>query len=153
MIDAIRAFAQKHMTAPPADAPDAARRYPIALAAAALLLELAHADGEFTSDERARIDGALAYHFGLDTATGAELLALAEQARTAAVDHFQFTKVIAESYDVGQRMLLAELMWGVVLADGELSHHEAYLVRKFANLLNLEPAYLAQARQKAADRT
>jgi len=46
-------------------------------------------------------------------------------------------------------MVLAEVMWGVILADGELAAHETYLVRKLANLLDLEPAYLAQARTQA----
>jgi uncharacterized tellurite resistance protein B-like protein len=46
-------------------------------------------------------------------------------------------------------MVLAEVMWGVILADGEISRHESYLVRKLANLLDLAPAYLAQARNAA----
>jgi uncharacterized tellurite resistance protein B-like protein len=37
----------------------------------------------------------------------------------------------------------------VILADGQIAQHEAYLVRKLANLLDLEPAYLAQARKAA----
>ena len=48
-------------------------------------------------------------------------------------------------------MVLAEVMWGVILADGEIAKHETYLVRKLANLLDLEPAYLSQARKRAAE--
>ena len=40
-------------------------------------------------------------------------------------------------------------MWGVILADGRLSDHETHLVRKLASLMQLEPAYLAQARRAA----
>jgi uncharacterized tellurite resistance protein B-like protein len=47
-------------------------------------------------------------------------------------------------------MVLAEIMWGVILADGRLSDHEAHLVRKLASLMQLEPAYLAQARRAAS---
>jgi uncharacterized tellurite resistance protein B-like protein len=39
-------------------------------------------------------------------------------------------------------------MWQVVLADGELDGQESYLIRKLASLLDLEPAFLAQARRK-----
>ncbi len=49
-------------------------------------------------------------------------------------------------------MVLAEVMWGVILADGELATHEAWLVRKLAHLLELEPGYLAEARKSAASR-
>ena len=45
------------------------------------------------------------------------------------------------------------VMWGVILADGRLSDHETHLVRKMASLMQLEPAYLAQARKAAAGET
>lgn len=122
----------------------------VQLAACALLLELAHADGEFSVEERDHIERTLVHHFGLDPATGAELLGLAEKERAEALDHFQFTRLIAAEYDLGQKMVLAEVMWGVILADGRLSDHETHLVRKLASLMDLEPAYLAQARRTAA---
>jgi uncharacterized tellurite resistance protein B-like protein len=37
----------------------------------------------------------------------------------------------------------------VVLADGHFDEQEAYLIRKLANLLELEPAFLSQARRSA----
>jgi uncharacterized tellurite resistance protein B-like protein len=49
-------------------------------------------------------------------------------------------------------MLLAEVMWGLILADGAVAEHEAYLVRKMANLLGLEAGYLSQARANVAGR-
>jgi uncharacterized tellurite resistance protein B-like protein len=119
------------------------------IAAAALLLEIAHADGEFNEREIARIEGALDRYFGLDEATRTRLLELGEMERKQSIDHFQFTRRILAEYDLGQRMLLAELLWGVALADGEISAHESYLTRKFGSLLQLEPAYLSQARKAA----
>ena len=65
------------------------------------------------------------------------------------MDSFQFTRVITENYDLGQKMVLAEVMWGVILADGQLSEHESYLIRKLANLLDLQPGYLSEARRSA----
>ncbi|HEU4747923.1 MAG TPA: TerB family tellurite resistance protein, partial [Gemmatimonadaceae bacterium] len=50
----------------------------IQLAACALLLELAHADDEFSEAERAHIESALLRHFGLDPTTARELMELAE---------------------------------------------------------------------------
>ena len=125
----------------------------VQLAACALLLELAHADGEFSPEEREHIERTLVRHFGLDAAAGAELLRLAETARSESLDHFQFTRLIAAEYDLGQKMVLAEVMWGVILADGRLTDHETHLVRKMASLMQLEPAYLAQARRAAAGET
>ncbi len=151
MLDAIRAFASRRLRPPPAHEPAAARPT-IQLAACALLLELAHADGEFTAAEQQQIEGALARHFDLDEATTRELLALADAERRESIDHFQFTRLINEQYDLGQKMVLAEVMWGVIMADGTVAEHEAYLVRKLANLLELEPGYLSQARRTAESR-
>jgi uncharacterized tellurite resistance protein B-like protein len=120
------------------------------VAACALLLELAHADDEFSADERRHIEDALARHFGLSPEAALELMALAEDRRGEAADLHQFTSVIAKQYDEGQRMVLAEVLWGIVYADGELSRHESYLMRKLANLLELRPGYLAEARKRVA---
>jgi uncharacterized tellurite resistance protein B-like protein len=154
MLDAIRRFVSERLVNQPSStaAVEATARRPVELAACALLLELAHSDGEFTQEERQHIERTLIRHFGLDDAAGAELLRLAETERTQSLDHFQFTRLIAQEYDLGQKMLLAEIMWGVILADGRLSDHETHLVRKLASLMQLEPAYLSQARRAAGER-
>jgi uncharacterized tellurite resistance protein B-like protein len=123
----------------------------VAVAACALLLEIAHADGEFAPEERRHIESAMARHFNLTREAMATLMAAAEAERKDSVDHFQFTRQIAAGFDLGQKTLLAEIMWGVILADGQVASHEEYLVRKMGNLLNLEPGYLSQARRSAAE--
>jgi uncharacterized tellurite resistance protein B-like protein len=153
MLDVIRRFVRDHIAGDTLPAEGASASSPparVQLAACALLLELAHADGEFTAPEREHIERTLIHHFGLDESRSGELLRLAEVERAQSLDHFQFTRLIASEYDLGQKMLLAEVMWGVILADGRLSDHETHLVRKLASLMQLEPAYLAQARRAAA---
>ncbi len=152
MLDSIRGFVTRRILSP---APAPAASGPpgpagVQLAACALLLELAHADGEMSPAEQAHIERAVQRHFGLDDATAQELISLAEAERRHSIDHFQFTRLIAAEYDLGRKMVLAEVMWGVILADGELATHEAWLVRKLAHLLELEPGYLAEARKSAA---
>jgi uncharacterized tellurite resistance protein B-like protein len=153
VLDAIRGFVNRRILSPaePAAAPSRSGAPGVQLAACALLLELAYADGVMSPEEQVHIEGAVQRHFGLDEATAQELLSLAETERRQSIDHFQFTRMIAAEYDLGQKMVLAEVMWGVILADGQLATHETWLVRKLAHLLELEPGYLAEAR-KAADR-
>ena len=67
------------------------------------------------------------------------------------MDLWQFTNLIAQNYTVGQKMVLAEIMWGLVYSDGELADKEKYLMRKISHLLGLEPGYLAVARKRAED--
>ena len=75
-------------------------------------------------------------------------MAAAGQESRKSVDDFAFTRQVLRYYDLGQRMLLAELMWQMVLADGSIDSNESYLMRKLANLLQLDPAFLSEARRK-----
>jgi uncharacterized tellurite resistance protein B-like protein len=147
MLKAIKSFFSSSMSpAPEKEKGEAAKD--IRLAACALLLELANADDEFTDDERQHLESAVRRQFGLGSAEAEKLLELAQQARDEAVDLWQFTNLIAENYSTGQKMVLAEIMWGLVYSDGDLASKEDYLMRKICNLLRLEPGYLAEARQR-----
>jgi uncharacterized tellurite resistance protein B-like protein len=125
-------------------------RQKLHVAACALLLEIAHADEAFSDAERAHIEAVMQRHFDLDQETATGLIELAEAERSNAIDLYQFTSLIRDSYDLGQKTLLAEIMWGLVLTDGEVQRHESYMLRKIANLLDLEPGYLSSARKRAA---
>ncbi len=147
MLQAIKNFFATSMT-PPAEEEASTGTKDIRLAACALLLELANADDEFTDDERQHLESAVRRQFGLDAPEATKLLELAQKEREEAVDLWQFTNLIAENYSTGQKMVLAEIMWGLVYSDGDLASKEDYLMRKICNLLRLEPGYLAEARQR-----
>ena len=142
MLKSIRSFFDSQMAQPTTaegETDSAADGHAVQLAAAALLLELAHADDEFSAEERSYIEGALARQFDLAEDEVANLIELAGREHQESVDHFQFTSLISENFDLGQKVVLAEVMWGLVAADGQIASHEAYLVRKISNLLDLEP--------------
>jgi uncharacterized tellurite resistance protein B-like protein len=150
ILESIRRFVADRLAGDqvgPTPAPGGPTR--VQLAACALLLELAHADGEFSLEEQTHLRHALGHQFGLDGATGDELLRLAEAERTQSLDHFQFTRLIVAEYDLRRKMELATIMWGVILADGRLSDQEAHLVRKMASLMQLDPVALSAARRAA----
>jgi uncharacterized tellurite resistance protein B-like protein len=157
MLDAIRDFFRTSMLPPDdektdAGTRDATERHPdVRLAACALMLELAWADDEFTGDERAHLEGAVRRHWGLEASRADELVRMAEDARREATDLYQFTRLIRDHYSLGQKMVLAEILWGLVYADGELSTREDYLMRKISGLLDLKIAYLSEARNRARD--
>lgn len=151
MLDSIRSFFT-HRMKPPAREPEAddpTERHRLYVAACALLLELAYADDEFTDSERQHIEAVVRRHLDVDEETAKALIQLAEQEREAAIDLYQFTSLIKDNYDLGQKTLLAEIMWGVVLADGRIERDEGYMLRKIANLLDLKPGYLSEAKKRA----
>ncbi len=152
MLDAVRSFFRSSMTPPQegAETPGTGGG-DIRLAACALLLELAYADDEFTTDERDHLESAIRRQFGVEPDQAEQLLSLADEARKQAVDLWQFTNLIAENYSLGQKMVLAEIMWGLVYSDGDLASKEDYLMRKICNLLRIQPGYLAEARKRVED--
>lgn len=153
MLDGIRRFFDRHLAPDDAEpvTESAMGADRLAMAACALLLELAHADAEFDESERRHIEEALTRHFALPVDRTRELIALADEERRRSVDLYQFTSLITHHYDDGQRLVLAEVMWRVMYADGELAKHEMYLMRKLSSLLDLRPGYLAEARKRAAE--
>ena len=150
MFESLRALLAGETPAPARAGDTAPTVDPLHLAACALLLEVAWADGEFSDAERTHLEGVLARHFNLSPDEGTRLLAMADEARRNSVDHYRFTSVLKKSYDTGQKMVMAEVIWGLALADGEIAEHEHYLTRKIANLLDLEPGYLSAAKAAAA---
>ena len=148
MIDRFKSFFAREMavdTEDP-DPPRTAER--LRVAACALLLEVAHADDYFSTGERRHLRALVRRHFGLKREAADELIAIAEDERRRNVDLWGFTTMINASYSTGQKMVLAEAMWGIVLADGELANQEDYLMRKLSHLIGLRSGYLAEARRR-----
>jgi uncharacterized tellurite resistance protein B-like protein len=143
MLDSLRAFFERH-PAPSGEADDERLK----VAACALLLEMAYADGTFSDTERTHVERALVESFALPEDRVQALIATAEKERREAIDLHQFTSVLVRHYDEGQRYVLAELLWRIVLADGQVSRDEDMLLHKLGRLLDVRPGYLAGIRKK-----
>ena len=146
MLDEIRSFFGASMV--PESPEEEVGEQDVRLAACALLIEIAHADEEFTEDEEQHLVSAMRRQYGLEEEEADQLLELADQARASAVDLWQFTKLIKQNYSLAQKMVLVEVMWGLVYADGQLSSHEESLMRRVCHLLDLAPGYLADVRKR-----
>jgi uncharacterized tellurite resistance protein B-like protein len=141
MLTAIREFFEQHIGAP-ADRSDPARA--VALATAALMVEVAQLDGGTSPAERAAILRAVKEKFGLAADEADALLALASAEAREATGYFQFTSLINRSFTQEQRQRVVELLWRVAYADAELSAHEQHVVRRIADLLYVpHSAYIA----------
>jgi uncharacterized tellurite resistance protein B-like protein len=147
VIEALRSFFSKPAAEKGAAGPD-----PVAIAACALLLEIAHADSTFTSEERERIARHAREDLGVADGDVREVLRLAEDARKASVDLYQFTRLVTESFSREQRLLLIEAIWGVVYSDGVLTAVEGQLARRIAELLGFQHPEVQAARERVAAR-
>lgn len=118
-------------------------------AVAALLVEAARADEEYTDDERSLIDRVLVTKFDLARDKAVEVRREAEEAQEQAHDLYRFSRVVKDGLDREAKMQLVEDMWRVVLSDDERHPHEEMVIRKLIGLLHLEDRDSAEARRRA----
>ena len=114
------------------------RQDPLRLATAAILLDIAYADGNFTPAEDGDILGFLKRAFALDDGEARDLVAAAGEIRAHTIDHFALTNYIRKNSALERRIEIVRTMWRMVYSDGRLTDYENYLVRKLADLLGLE---------------
>jgi uncharacterized tellurite resistance protein B-like protein len=120
----------------------------VAIAACALLLEIAHADEVFTDEERQRILRAVREDLGVAAEDVDEVVRLAEEERRESVDLYQFTRLLAEKFSREQRLRLIEVIWGIVYSDGKLTAAENQLARRIAELLGFQHPEVQQVRER-----
>lgn len=118
-------------------------------AVAALLVEAARADEEYTDDERSLIIKLLRGEFGLTEDEAAALRREAEEAQAEANDLYGFSRVVKEDLDREGKMQLIEAMWRVVLTDAERDPHEEMVIRRLVGLIHLEDRDSTEARRRA----
>lgn len=122
------------------------------MAAAALMVEVAARDGEFSAGERASIERLLQGHFSLDAATAKATVDDVVSLHDNASDVFRFTSALNKRFSPEERLQIVELLWEIVYADGEVHHYETSLMRRLAGLLYLEDADVGAARKRVLAR-
>jgi uncharacterized tellurite resistance protein B-like protein len=120
----------------------------IQIATAALLLELAGIDSEFSERERNAIVDLLKARFHLSDRDVSQILAASQQQLDQKIDLYYFTNLINENFDISQKISVMELMWQVIYADGQLDGYEDFLVHRYAKLLRLDHRQMIAAKLK-----
>ena len=115
--------------------PEAATNDARQLASAALLIEVAKADADFSDAERAALLKLLRSTFDLDDEGLTALESLAAERSSDAVSLHEFTRVIVDACEPEERCQLVGLMWQVAFSDDHLDKYEEHLIRKVADLL------------------
>jgi uncharacterized tellurite resistance protein B-like protein len=120
------------------------------LAAAALLVHLANAEGPGDESERARLKGIIEKNFGLDPQATARLIQSAEASDKEAVDFYHFTHVLCRSLEQPGRLRIIEMMWEIAFGDGVVHEVEENIVARIAELLGVSPHDRVMLRHQVA---
>ncbi len=133
MFGSLKSFFQEQI-APTVEADDARR---LQVATCALLLEVAHADAEYSPDEVEAIMALVGKRFQLTTDETSNLLHAADEERQRSGDLYQFARLVNDSFTRERKLAVLELLWQVVYSDGVLEAHEDALMHKMGTLLGI----------------
>jgi uncharacterized tellurite resistance protein B-like protein len=118
--------------------PEESRSKKLQIATAALLVEIAEADGNFSDDERKRIIDLMKAEFNLHDECVNELLNLSEQKVKDSISVYEFTSVINESFSQQEKLDLIKNLWRIIYQDGKLDSHEDRLIKIIGTTMNIE---------------
>ena len=122
------------------------------VAAAALLVEAAWMDGDFSDTERALVRDLLASQFELEDDECQRLLSEAETRHEASNEIFKFAYQVRQANDEEAIKELLTMIWQTVLTDGAVHDLEASLMRRLAGLLHVTDVTAGAARKAALAR-
>lgn len=137
----------------PGPAPGPERPFEIQmLAAAALMVECARIDREFTEREREAICHAVREAFALDQETAEQLVAVAERHEDKMWDNWLFTETIKRHFSPDEQLEIVERLWDVAMVDADLHPFEEHLISSVARELGLPEEAVARSRERAQQR-
>ena len=118
----------------------------VEIAACALFIEMAKADGEFSDDEKEFIITEMKNTFNLDKECADELMVLAEQQIKESVSLYEFTGVINNTFSQAEKLELIESLWRLIYKDEKLNMYEDHLIKRIAATMNIEHKQIINAK-------
>lgn len=134
MLNKLSRFIERHLQ-PAGGASPTLSDHQKQLAVAALLVEVAMADHQFSDAELQNISAILKRKFTLSSEELDELVNLAKHETNHATSLHQFTQLINQYCNQDEKFNLVKSMWEMAYADGDLNKYEDYIIRKVADLI------------------
>ena len=131
------------------DKPDLDRDEAIRMATAVLMIDVARADHVFDESEFDSVLDLVQSHFALPAEQAAELVIAANDKAEDLVSAYDFTKVLHEHLDHGEKARVVGLLWKIAYADGRLDKYEDSLVLKISDLLHVSRGLVMRLKHDA----
>ncbi len=123
----------------------------IHVASCVMLLEASHIDEECHDDEMDHLVETLKDKFGIPGEEADELIELSHDHRKNAVDLWEFSNHINQTFSKQEKIAVMEDVWRIIHIDGKLDMYEDAFAHRVANLLRLTHKQLIDAKLKARD--
>ena len=119
------------------------------LAFAILLLEAGMMDGVLDDKEKATINKLLSNFFELSNDETTKLIEEAIKTQYESNQIIHLTRSIKENFTENQRIDIVQMLWEVILSDGEEHIYEQNLMRRITGLLYISDQNSGMARKRA----
>ncbi len=119
------------------------------LAAAALLVHVARADGRLAEAERERLLGLLRTRYGLTSEQCETFFARADEVDWATDDVASLVEMMGHDVDPAERRRLLGMAYAIASADGQLHEFEDDLIWRIGRLFGFDDAEIATVRGEA----
>ena len=117
-----------------------------------LMIEAAYTDGNIDSTELNKIKLSLINIFSEDAKEVSLVLEKAQQNKNNSKSLHYYTSFINKNFDDKKKILLIEVLWEIVLSDGEVHDFESNLIRRLAGLLYISDVDSGNAKKRALDK-
>ena len=96
-----------------------------------------------------KITNLLINKFHLESSKSQKALDFVLETSNEKVEIFSDIKVILDTMNSEERIKVVEMLWEVVLADGNIDDYESNLMRKISSLLHVSSFETAEAKKRA----
>ena len=117
-----------------------------------LMIEAANTDGKITDEEVNKISSTLTNIFNENPVDVEQILKESIATKDEPKSLFFFTSKINKSFTEKKKLLLIEILWEIILSDGELHEFESNLIRRLAGLLYISDVSCGNAKKKAIEK-
>ena len=118
-----------------------------------LMIEAAYTDGQIDEKELNKIKSSLINVFDEDPKQIEIILEKAVNNKNNSKSLHHYTSFINKNFDVDKKLLLVEVLWEIVLSDGQIHDYESNLIRRLAGLLYISDVNSGNARKRALDKS
>ena len=118
------------------------------IATAALFVEMAKSDGNFSNEERERVIHIMQNTFQLDEDCVHELIELSEKKLEESTSVYEFASIINKHFSREEKLELLEALWKIIYVDDKLDKYEDRLVKVIGGMLNVNHKDIINAKLK-----
>ena len=117
-----------------------------------LMIEAAYTDGQIDSNELNKIKSSLINVFTEDVKEVDLAIEEAIKNKNNSKSLHYYTSFINKKFDDDKKLNLIEVLWEIVLSDGEVHDFESNLIRRLAGLLYISDINSGNARKRALNK-